>query len=305
MRVRTKRRRQVDISEDDPTNIARHILKGFNLAYPDDAYNGPDTADNLRAAEIVPEDRQAWKMPKHPVNPNLTCIGTYPLLPDWDAMPDTGSYMAYKFMAPPINNPNDPSYDSRLDVALLRPAGQTVEDHNLYVQEQEAHKQDPTIPLPIPRYDFELFLPPDREKVHGIKRNFTTHDPDNDTEIPFDETQDEDGRAKKYFKYELIRTYETQNQVGDPENTYGDVVALAIHDPEQHEEEPLRGTKLQKAAYFYPIIQKTNLRSRRPGKVEMALEEPKVDIIETAARDPDAEVERRRTVRQRYDPIGA
>ena len=37
MRLRRKRK-QVETSLDDPTNIARHILKSFNIAYPADAY---------------------------------------------------------------------------------------------------------------------------------------------------------------------------------------------------------------------------------------------------------------------------
>lgn len=302
MRVRKKRQR-ADLSEDDPTNIARHIVKGFNLAYPEDAYTGPDTAENIRGAEIVPQDRQAWKAPKNPRNDKLKLVGSYPILPDWDAVPDTGSYMLFKFGAPPINNPTDNSYDPRLDVALLRPAGQTVQDQDLYIQEAEAHKQDPTLPTPIPRYHFEFFLPPSQEKVHGIKRNFTMHDPDGD-DIPFDEGQDEEERPRKYFKFENIRTYETANQVGDSADTYGDVVAIAIHDPDIHDDEPLRDTNLQKGAYFYPIIQRTNIRGRRPGKIEMAGEEmPKVHVIETVARYPDAEVEKRNQIRRRYDPI--
>lgn len=299
MRVRKKRQR-VDVSEDDPIHIARTIIKGFNIAYPEDAYKGPDTADNIKAAESVLEERQAWKNPKNPRNDKLTCIDSFPLLPDWDATPDTGSYMVYKFLAPPLNTRD---YDPRLDVGLLRPVGQTVQDQDLYLRETEAHKEDPTLPLPIPRYHFEFFVPPDRSKVHGIKRNFTTNEPDGD-DIPFDEGQDEEGRPRKYFKYENIRTYETEKQTGDPEDAYGEVVAIALHDPANHDDEPLRDSKMQKAAYFYPIVQRTQIRGRRPGKVEMVGEvAQKVHVIETAARDADAEMEKRQAVRRRYDPI--
>ena len=241
-------------------------------------------------------------------NSSLTLVDSYPLLPDWDALPDTGSYMMYKFMAPPVKfDPNNPSYDERLDVALLRPAGQTVKDQDLYMQEMEAHKADPTTPVPIPRYHFEFFLPPPGgpEKVRGIKRNFSTYDPDNEQDIPFDTTLDEEGRPRKYFKYENIRTYETAQQVGDLSDAYGDVVAIALHDPGKHSAEPLRSEKLQKAAYFYPISQKTSIRPRRPGKIDMVggEEVPKVHIIETAARFPAAEAERRDAIRKRYDIV--
>ena len=302
MRVRKKRQR-VDVSENDPEHIARHIVRSFDIAYPQDVHSGPDTAEAMRGAPSTAEERAAWKVPKNPRNPKLECLGAYPLLPDWDAMPDTGSYMMYKFANPPINNPTDNTYDSRIDVGLLRPIGQTVQDQDLYIQEQEAHKLDPTLPLPIPRYHFEFFLPPDRSKVHGIKRNLTTHDPDAD-DIPFDEGQDADDNPRKVFRYDNIRTYETEKQSGDPENTYGDAVALALHDPDIHDDDPLRETKLQKAAYFYPMSQRTVIRGRRPGKHDMVGEEAaKVHIIETVARDPEAEAERRETIRRRFDPV--
>ncbi|KAF2191322.1 Paf1-domain-containing protein [Zopfia rhizophila CBS 207.26] len=306
MRVRAKRRR-AEVTEDDPTNIIRHITKGFNLAYPADAYNGPDTSANVRAAEISPAEKQAWKTPRHPSKDGVHLVDAYPLLPDWDAIPDTGSYMVYKFMAPPVNDPNKP-YDERLDVALLRPAGQTVKDVDLYLQEQEAHRLDPTTPVPIPRYQFEFFLPPDKEKVRGIKRNFTTYDPENEDEIPFDHGHDENGQPRKYFKYDHVRTYETAQQTGDPEDTYGDVVALALHDPESLPEQRLRDGKLQKAAYFYPIIQRTSIRPRRPGHVDMFVKEGdpemvRVDIIETVAREPMDEVPRREAIKRRFDVI--
>ncbi|XP_014555085.1 hypothetical protein COCVIDRAFT_103296 [Bipolaris victoriae FI3] len=299
MRLRRKRK-QVETSLDDPTNISRHILKGFNIAYPADAYNGQDNAENIRAAESTPEERLAWNKPKHPRNPNLKLLDSYPLLPDWDATPDTGGYMVFKFTAPPINNPLDPSYDPRLDVALLRPAGQTIQDQERYMEDLQAHKLDPTVPPPIARYQFEFFLPSDKSKVRGIKRNFTTHDPTNEADIDFDIAEDDEGQPRKCFKYDNIRTYETSQQVGDPSDTYGDVVALALYDPEKHESEPLRDTKLQKAAYFYPITQRTSLRPRRPGRVDMTEEQPKVDIIEAAGKDPESH-ERREMYRKRAE----
>ncbi|ORY17822.1 Paf1-domain-containing protein [Clohesyomyces aquaticus] len=303
MRVRGKRRR-AETSEDNPTNIVRHILKGWNLAYPADAYKGPETSSQMRGAGISPEEKQAWKNPKHPSKPNVHVVDSYPLLPDWDAVPDTGAFMVYKFMAPPVN---DSTYDPRLDVALLRPISQSTKDQDLYLQELEAHKADPTLPAPVPRYQFEFFLPSisssnavsTHEKVRGIKRNFTLHDPDNISSIPFDTGLDDESRPRKCFKYDNIRVYETAQQTGDAENVFQDV-AIALHDPESHDEEPLRETTLQKAAYFYPIMQKSSIRPRRPGKVDMSEEQARVDIIETVARDPEGEVEKREAIRQRY-----
>ena len=71
------------------------------------------------------------------------------------------------------------------------------------------------------------------------------------------------------------------------------MVALALHDPERHTSEKLRQGKLQKAAYFYPIIQKTSIRPRRPGRVDMVDDTQKVDVIEAAGREPGGEAEKR------------
>ncbi|KAF2650277.1 Paf1-domain-containing protein [Lophiostoma macrostomum CBS 122681] len=302
MRMRRKRQR-ADVSRDHPLNIARNIQKGFNLAYPADAYNGPDTDEKVRAAEISPEEKQAWKNPKNPVNPNLKLLDSYPLVPDWDAVPDTGAYMMYKFAAPPVQSR---TYDERLDVALLRPAGQTIEDEEEFLAAQAAYKDDPSQPAPIAKYLFEFFLPPDRSKIAGIKRNFSTFDPDNEDEVPFDKGETEDGGRRNVFRYENIRTYETRDQFGDPAESYGDMVAVALHDPESHPNPPLRESKLQKAAYFYPISQKTSIRPKRPHtKIAGEEEQQKVDIIETVARDPSDEVEKRDAIRKRYDLIEA
>lgn len=299
-----KKRAKGNVHEDDPIYITRNILKGFNLAYPEDAYIGPDSTENLRGAEIDVEEKRAWKNPKHPRNDKLELVGSYPLLPDWDAIPDTGSYAMFKFGAAPVKDASNPSaYDSRLDVSILRLAGETIEDREKFIQEQETYKQDPSMHPPLPWFHYEFFLPSDRSKVAGIKRNFTTNDPDS-PELPFDETVDDDGRPRKFFRYENIRTYETQSQVSNLNDRFGDTVALALHDPEIHREEKLRNTNLQKAAYFYPIGQKSHIRARRPGRVNMVEEFPKIDYLDASGREPDEEeVKKREAEHRQYDPI--
>ncbi|OSS53689.1 hypothetical protein B5807_00280 [Epicoccum nigrum] len=301
MRVRRKRKLQ-DTSVDDPINISRHILKGFNLAYPADAYNGQDSTENIRAADITAEERQAWNKPKHPRNPNLKLLESYPLLPDWDAMTDTGAYMVFKYTAAPVNNPLDPSYDPRVDVALLRPAGQSIKDQELYMQEKEAQKDDPTAPAPTSRFHFECFLPGSKERVRDIQRNFTTNDPTAEDVVFDGEGEDDEGRPRKFFKFDNIRTYETSQQVAC-EDIYGDVVALALHDPQRHKAERLRATPLQKAAYLYPIIQKTSIRPRRPGEPDMVEPQQRVDVIEAAGRDPGNESEKRDAFRRKAEAV--
>jgi RNA polymerase II-associated factor 1 len=141
-------------------------------------------------------------------------------------------------------------------------------------------------------------------KIGGIKRNFTTNGPEDPAYVDFDTIEpDEDGNMRKSFKFENIRTYETSQQVGDTVDHYGDVVAMALHDPDRHKEDKLRQGKMQKAAYFYPIIQKTSIRPRRPGRVDMVDESQRVDVIEAAGREPAGEGDRREAFRKRAEGI--
>ncbi|KAF2199248.1 Paf1-domain-containing protein [Delitschia confertaspora ATCC 74209] len=302
MRVRGKRRR-TDLNQDDPTNIIRHIEKGFNLAYPDDA----DVTENGRAAEITPQERQAWNKPKHPSGKDLRLVESYPLLPDWEALPDTGNYVMYKFQNPPTTE-HSGKYDERLDVGLLRPAGETLEDHEEFLAEVEKQKEDPNLPVPFQKWTYEFFLPPtgDKQRIRGIKRHLATNDPDNEDEIEFDEDPGNDGEpAQKRFRYSLIRNYETSFQAHTYQEPYGEYIALALHDPEHHEVEKLREGKLQKAAYFYPVAQRTTLRPKRPGVVPMHNPEDhvRVDIVDVVGVDPRSDdVEKREKKRREFDP---
>ncbi|MDN8924037.1 hypothetical protein Q0P01_14795, partial [Staphylococcus aureus] len=61
-------------------------------------------------------------------------------------------------------------------------------------------------------------------------------------------------------------------------------------------------SKMQRAAYFYPITQRTSLRPRRPGRIDMTEEQPKVDIIEAAGKEPEGEA-RREGYRKRAEGI--
>jgi RNA polymerase II-associated factor 1 len=290
------------MSKDDPINIAKHIQKGFDLAYPADAYTGPDTVEDLRSAQISPEEKQAWVKPKHPTKPGVHLIDSYPLLPDWDALPDGGAYMIFKFKGAPLKDTD--AYDERLDVGLLRPLGPSVEDHERYQSELAAYEEDPTRPVPLPRSHFEFYLPADtsKEKVRGIKRNFATYDPENADEIPFETGVDVEGRPRKQFKFEMVRTYETDALTGNPNGPFEDVVAIALHD--DNDPNKMRSTKLQKAAYFYPISHRTVIKPRR-GEKEMVEEQPRVDAIETVTRDPtEEEAARREATRKQYEGTG-
>jgi len=282
LRVRSdsKRKRKPNVNKDDPINIIRSLAKGFDVAYPHDAYKGEDSQTNIRGAEITTEDMKAWKKPKHPTKPHLELLDAYPLLPDLDALPTTEAYQVTKFSVNPTRDAK--GYDQRLDVAILRP---TNADLAKYEERLAAREEDPTLPKPMPEYEYDLFLATEGTNVKGIKRKFDVNDPRHDDESLYDGDQ-ENGDG---FFYSFVREYETYQQAGDPDDSYGDTVALALHDPDV-ENGAVDGARkrLKKGAYYYPIKQKTNLRPKRKtahGQVAGLAEH--VDGILVKVRDQD------------------
>ncbi|KAJ9649726.1 hypothetical protein H2199_000505 [Coniosporium tulheliwenetii] len=239
----------------------------------------------LRGAEISPEERAAWNHPRHPSKPDVQLLDAYPILPDPDALPLSGGYMVCKFISNPGTS-ND-AYDDRLDVAVLRAVDPG----------EAAFPSDPAAAAAQQAfYNYHFFLPDQTTPVRNIKRKFSVVDPEADDEALYGnrdgEAADEEA-AQGSFKYKYVRTYETYQQTIHEEDEHGDTVVLALHDPEL-DVGVVPGTtqRLQKAAYYYPVVQKTFVRPRRKPKHAMMMqeeEEGKVDLLEVRVRDPDEE----------------
>lgn len=257
-----KKRKQVDTSKDDPVNILRATVKGFDIAYPEDKYTGPDGENNkIRGSEPTVLETEAWNKPAHPTNPELKLLDSYPLLPDLDAFPDSGSYQTIKFTANPTQATE--VRDARMDVGLLSymeasPQEQAVIAED-YKSKVAAHHADPTRnPMPGPMLSYRFFLPQNEEGMRTIKRKLDTDELDND-----------DPEAEpEQVRFDHLRVYETSRSVVNPDFPYKDV-ALALHDPEM-EEQPARASdtgyntaRSEKAAFYYPLGAKLQLKPRR------------------------------------------
>lgn len=273
--LKAKRRKTPNVARDDPINIIRNLVKGFDIAYPRDVYTGADSQTDIRGADVTDIDRKAWRNPRHPQKPDVTLLDSYPLLPDLEALPTTGDFQITKFITNPVATAN--SYDERLDVAILRP---TYADTDKFEERVAAYKLDPDLAKPLPEWDIDLFLTDFEHSVRGIKRKFDSNDPENNDESFYDQ-ETENGKA---FLYRRIREYETYQQAGDPDDVYGDTVALALHDPDSHKGDS--GSKrLRKGAYYYPIKQRTHLRPKRAGAMSSGTRAEHVDLIYTTVRD--------------------
>jgi RNA polymerase II-associated factor 1 len=271
--------------KEDPINILKNIVKGFDIAYPQDAHKGEDSAENIRGAAVTTEEIKAWANPKHPTNPQATLLDSYPLLPDLEAIPQMGSYMIMKFHSNPVSSGD--KYDTRLDTGIFRPCADP--DKEAMYEEKKAEWTPESGRLkPLPDYDYDYYLPGDVDAVPGIKRKLDINDPENDSPELYTDDLGDDQRA---FKYPRIRTYETYNQTGDDENVYNDTVAIALHDPETVVGHVSGASKrLAKGAYFYPISTRMQIKpKRRVGMGMIQGEEEKPDELNLTIREPDEE----------------
>ncbi|KAI7128886.1 hypothetical protein KC352_g31610 [Hortaea werneckii] len=171
-------------------------------------------------------------------------------------------------------------------------------------------------PQPLIEYDYDFYAPNDPSAVRGIKRKFDANDPDHDDPSLYSEeaaaaaaaTEDGgDSETSRFFKYDRVRTYETYNQVGNPDKFYDDSIALSLHDPETDVGTVPGYTKrLAKAAYYYPIIQRTALRAKRKvGRRMLAsqLDEERIDEFNVTVGDfPEEALETLREKREELDP---
>ncbi|KAM0703303.1 hypothetical protein Q7P35_009241 [Cladosporium inversicolor] len=249
--------------KEDPINILKNIVKGFDIAYPQDAYTGEDSAENIRA----------------------TLLDSYPLLPDLEAIPQMGSYMVMKFTTNPVATTDQ--YDTRLDTAIFRPSADPDKEAT-YEQKMADWTPESGRPKPLPDYDYDYYLPGDEGAVPGIKRKLDINDPDNESP---DLYTDDLGDGQRAFKFPRIRTYETYAQTGDDEDVYNDTVAIALHDPETVVGAvPGTNRRLAKGAYFYPISTRMVIKpKRRVGMAMLQGEEEKPDELNLTIREPDEE----------------
>ena len=260
-----KFRRPVDASKEDPINILRTTIKGFDVANPEDAYSGPDTKDNVCGNEPSPVEVEAWKSPRHPTKSNLKLLDAYPIKPDLDALTDSGSYMVAKFTANPSQMIE--KRDSRIDVGLLHPIEMKPAAIAEYQARMAAHNANPAQnPHPGgPPFMYHFFLPADEQSAANLEKKLDVDNPDRDDNSLYTAKNAADVGA---FRYEQQRIYETgRSTVGDAEHPYKEV-AIALHDPEletrfSNAEYENQEDRLEKAAYYYPVLQKMQLKPHR------------------------------------------
>ena len=163
-------------------------------------------------------------------------------------------------------------YDARLDVAILRVRPTPKEAQELFEAKHAAWEADPTSGDEPQRVDdFELFLPENTDALRGIKRKFSATDPQAEDDLLYNDRNAEGDPCFKFKKQRRFETYQSQ-PARDP---YSDNIAIALHDPETYAGfVPGAKSRLQKAAYYYPILQRVGIRAYRPRTVARLLQNP-------------------------------
>ena len=282
--VPTVKRRKTDNAREEPTQILRTVIKGFDIANSASAYKGPDTGELVRGHAPSAAELEAWRNPTHPSRPSLTMLESYPLVPDLGGAPDDGGYHVFKF----TGNPTDAKtyYDRRMEVALLHqneraPAARSEEQ----LARLAAHEADPAHHLyPILPSNYDFFLPPDADTASKMQRMLEV-DFDPDDEASTYTSRREGAMENDSFRFAHVREYESGHIVDSRRHPYQEV-ALALHDGDEDGGAP-------KGAYFYAIHSKMQLKPRR--NVNMASqysttdEEDKIDVVNVVIRDLNEE----------------
>ena len=167
----SSRRSQRDLAKEEPREILRETVKAFHLANPSSSHNVSENGADVQGAVPAPADVEAWKKPKHPLNPKLVPISYYPLVPDVDATNDTGSFLSIKLSGNPTEKTTSP--DRRLSTALLKPEEPSASVITAFQTQQAAHEAKPDlVPAPkLPTMDLQLFLPATEEAADAIKED--------------------------------------------------------------------------------------------------------------------------------------
>lgn len=286
-----------DANQNDPQNILAKVERGFNVAYPKEMLPNDSTNRGDKGAEPTPSEVEVWGDPVHPSRSDLKLVDSFPLLPDFSGFTDSAGYMIAKFTKNPTGSTE--KRDARLQVGLLKPHDLPAEVELELQAKQAAHEADPLhVPVPAGGYDYDLFLPENQLVVDKIKQRLDINNLDKDNDDLY--AKNEANGAKSYF-YDNFRIFETARQVNSAHHPYRDVI-IALHEPELHSTQSGK-IGFDKAAYYYPILQKMQLKPKRQqdlariGLSQSKREDDrtdKLDAIELQITEPsEMEVERR------------
>lgn len=286
-----KRKASPEPDKGTPAWIKRRIEKSFEIA-------AANLADRARV--------------KHPSKRNVRLVDAFPVLPDLEAFPDSGAYVTVKFQTNPVAASD--TYDARLLAGIFKPIERTAAEEQLYEAARQAWERDPALPKPSQMMNYDLFLPADTRTAENFLARFDVDNPSRD-----DDSLYTDGHAS-HFRFPRLRAYETaQEKEMDHDNKYAEEVILAFRDDESGPPKNRSDDSAQKAVYYYPVMQRTTIRSQRtkniargvklarvgPGGSQLPGEEEEahLDELHVKVDDPSPEL-RAELERYKAQPVG-
>lgn len=274
---RPPKRRSPEPDRDSPAYVKRKIDQGFAVA-----------EQNLKDRSRV----------RHPSKRNLKLVDAYPLLPDLEAFPDSGAYVTIKFLTNPL--PDKTTYDPRMLHGMFRPLEKTEAEDAAIRAMMEAHERDPAHnPKPDNAMNYEFYLPDTPANSVKFGKAFDSDSPTRDDPSLYPA---KNGDGKPCFPFQRMRGYETAQETElDHTTKYDDEVLIAYND----EETALH----QKALYFYPVMQRSNIRPQRTKNIARTIvglsdeNEQTIDQLHITVDDPPEHIQEQ-TQRFKIDPYG-
>ncbi|KAI1644549.1 Paf1-domain-containing protein [Daldinia loculata] len=250
---------------DSPAHIKKKIDQGFAVA-----------AANLKDKSRV----------KHPSKRNVKLVDAYPLVPDLEAFPDSGAYVTFKFTHNPL--PATRVYDKRLLNGILKPISKTEAEDAAFAMAMQAHERDPQhVPKPQNLMDYDFFLNDNLDASERFRQKFDIENPDHDD----DSLYTHKSNGKPNFLFPRVRTYETAQELElNNQTKYDEEVVLAFNDDEAID---------QKAAFYYPVMQRSVIKPQRAKNIartiglvpaDLNIEERNVDQLDVVVEDPSDDI---------------
>lgn len=269
---RPPKRKSPESDVGTPAYVKRKIEKGFAV-----------TQENLRNTSKIRHPQSTDK------NKNLRVVETFPLLPDNNALPDTGAYVQIKYTHAPALGKNG-SFDTRLLSTFLSPVEKTEEQNAAYQAMVEAYELSPEkIAKPNHGIEYDLYMAGSQKSAQQFRERFSVNNPKHDDDSLYT-ARDSDG--KPCFPFSRIRTYVTKDEIElDHATKYTDSVFLTFGED--------AASSKRAVAWYYPIMSLNKIEPPREQQINKSMnggrnegeERQIIDELEVTVEDPIPEVQ--------------
>ena len=262
---RPLKRKSPEPEAGSPAYIKRKIAKSFQT--------GEQFAKNPRTIKNPAPAKRAK---------GIKVKDAYPLLPDLDAFPDSGAYVTIRFQHNPVTVSD--TYDGRLLSGIFKPIEKTEAEEKAYELALQAWEADPTGARPANLMNYDYYLADTARSATNFRVKFDITNPEREDESLYTARTSDDDAC---FMFNRLRAYETAHETElDHATKYDDEIIIATS----------KGSSDgKKAAWYYPVMQRSTIRAQRGKNIGRAIgvageDEQVVDQLEVTVEDPTEEI---------------